>query len=314
MGKEAVRQPGVDELLDKLNESLKSIHAGRDARKALWIKEKTFQTRFMRYWRLFNQLEEHLPGIVPSDKPVSGLIVGAGLSAPLMGAERMDMLGAMMSMYSAGPHTSRPMSWEHLELASVFERFKRNQGTGKFDWSITLVEADPSIAAVVANQRVVTVIPYMNWKTDSGAIEYARKFMPGAGRKPIEFEDYGVDQLSMIKTHFRIPDGVAEDAMAVAGIVHIPRYYRRRINVESGRIEGFPVEQGSYDIILANMASPEYIDNQHVVFGKLITGLKPGGLLITDQDITKEKLKTDAGFEEYPQVGEGDGIRSYRRT
>ncbi|MDD5111432.1 MAG: class I SAM-dependent methyltransferase [Candidatus Altiarchaeota archaeon] len=261
---------------------------GRSARDAIpkpLLYDERVITSFMRNAALFRELDKHLGEIAAGEKCISALAVGTGVSRPLMHAE------------TGVSSLSRPMSWDHLELASSLEKYKRasSGGVSGVDWSLTVVEKNPFIARMVETQKVVLAMPSGYY---GGGIEdskgYIRGFLPGAKRSVMDTDAWDDETTGRVLRVRGLSDLGVRSLEGLVELVHVPRYYRDRIQVANKPIEDFGVKPESYDVVVCSMGG-NYIDKEPEVIGRLLRGLKPNGILATDRDVPLERIGGEAG-------------------
>ncbi|MBD3387547.1 MAG: hypothetical protein GF416_00845 [Candidatus Altiarchaeales archaeon] len=273
---------------DKLKGVLKRWQDGREARFG-WVKSDSveLQTHFARRWTLFRELDKQLEQM-PAVDEIHALGVGLGLSRAVQ--------YSYSPFYEQIPaHLRRPMSWEALELASCLERLRQKR-TGEQDigWDVRVVEPNPRVARIFETQQVVTTLPRAFQEEDKGLLgSYTRDFIPGARRVKIdsrtEYTNTDRYEMGTVQPKYGAdPGSIDYDSIY---IVHVPEYYRDRITVEVGSIQDQSIEPGSYDVVSFLMGSNEYVQRREDTRDRIIGGLKPGGILLTDQRLIHRQVE-----------------------
>jgi hypothetical protein len=229
-------------------------------------------TGFMRHWRLFDELESWLAKYSRGREHVSALVVGVGLERPLTGLD------------GRRPHLMRPMSFEPWELASVLEKSRMSTGT---DWDVSCVEARAGIAQSFKSQRTVTLIPNEHISVSRRMFaKYSEGFLPGARKRQVAINEaeYGREVAEKLRTRAGLEN---------VTVVEIPPEIRRRVNVTVGDIAKADLGSGRFDVALCLMYGDYISDEKEAVF-RIISSLKPQGLLFTDRKV--EDSRADHKF------------------
>ncbi|MFH0862348.1 MAG: class I SAM-dependent methyltransferase [Candidatus Altiarchaeota archaeon] len=245
------------------------------------------KTYFGRRWRAFDELESLVK--VSPGRDISVLLVGLGLSRP----------NPIPCKAELPAHLDRRMSWEALELVSKLESMKRRF---KFEYHVTAVEIDPRVAEAFKAQKIVTVFPlYSQDSEKEGLRRYVLDFLPGAKRVKVDAQTYPRRMRADIEAA-AIKQGISEDRTGKTKlhplydsvfVVDVPKKYLKKVDVIVGDIKDYPSKQSSYDVIVCFLGQRKILGKEKVaVVDKLLSSLKPGGMLLTDQRISTARKDT----------------------